>query len=105
VVRRKKAPHPGILEDRIRRLAKAAAFNYGKHVFERKRERNIDLNDALEVLRLGSIEGPVQAGVNAGEWKCKIVAKMDNGRRLGVVAVVIQSKHLFLITVEWEDTR
>jgi hypothetical protein len=100
-----KAPHPGVLEGIVRQLAKAGAFSYGTHVFERKRERSIDLSDALEVLRLGGIDGPIEAGANAGEWKCKMVAKMDNGRRLGVVTIVIKSEHLFLMTVEWEDTK
>jgi hypothetical protein len=91
------------LEPVIRRLAAAGQVSYGKHVFERKEERSITYPDALAVLRLGNIVGPIEAGNDQGEWKCKMVARMDIGRSLGVVTVVIDGQHLFLMTVEWED--
>ena len=104
----RKAPHPGEIEKRIRRLAADGAFSYGKHVFDRKEERDIDLPSALEVLRLGVVSGDIEPGINTGEWRCKMVAKMDNGRWLGVVTVVgktAKTEQLFFITVEWEDTK
>jgi len=101
--RPRKAPHPGVLEAQIRELAKAGAFSYGTHTFDRKAERSIDIQDALEVLRLGAISGPIDPGINADEWQCKMVAKMENGRFLGVATIVISGAHLFLKTVRWED--
>jgi hypothetical protein len=45
-------------------------------------------------------------GVNAGEWKCKVTAKPEGANReLGVAVVVIRDSELFLVTVEWEDTK
>jgi hypothetical protein len=69
-------------------------------------QRDIDITDAVEVLRLGEIEGPIESGVNPEEWKCKVTAKVDkSSRRLGVATVVIRNEELFLLTVEWEDAK
>ncbi len=103
-----KPPHPGKLMERIRRLAKAGSYSWGKHVFDRSGQRDIDINDAAEVLRLGEIEGPIEPGINPGEWKCKVTARTGrSSRRLGVAVVVIRDNHLFLMTVvvEWEDVK
>ncbi len=102
----RKPPHAGALAARIWRLAKEGAYSYGPHVFDRRDERGIDINDAIEVLTLGEIEGPIEAGINPGEWKCKMVAKVDkSSRRMGVAVVVIRDEELFLKTVEWEDAK
>lgn len=102
--KRLKPPHPGALMKRIRELAKEGAVSWRTHVFERSEQRDIDINDALAVLRLGEIEGPIEPGINPGEWKCKVTAKPDTtSRRLGVALVVIRNERLFLVTVEWED--
>src|SRR5258707_15844513 len=91
---------------RIRELVKQGAFSWGTHVFERGEQRDIDVPDAIEVLRLGEIEGPLEPGINPGEWKCKVTAKPDkSSRRLGVAVIVVRNEHLFLVTVEWEDTK
>jgi hypothetical protein len=96
-----KPPHPGVLMGRIRALVKRGAFSWGTHVFERSVQRDIDIYDATEVLRLGEIEGPIEPGVNPGEWKCKVTAKPDkSSRRLGVAVVVVRDERLFLLTVE-----
>lgn len=102
----RKPPHPSVLAAQIWRLAKEGAFSWGPHVFDRRDERDIDINDAKEVLIFGEIQGPIEAGVNPGEWKCKMVAKVDkSSRRMGVAVIVIRNEHLFLKTVEWEDTK
>jgi hypothetical protein len=101
-----KPPHASVLAAQIRRLAKEGAFSWGPHVFDRRDERDIDISDAKEVLMIGEIQGPIEAGINPGEWKCKMVAKVDKtSRRMGVAVVVIRNEHLFLKTVEWEDTK
>jgi hypothetical protein len=101
-----KPPHPGALMARIRELARQGAYSWGDHVFDRSDEREIDISDAIEVLRLGEIDGPIVAGVNTGEWKCKVTAKTDrSSRELGVVLVVVRNEKMFLITVEWEDPK
>lgn len=91
---------------RIRKLANDGLYSWDKHVRERFGRRDIDIQDAVEVLRLGEIEGPIEPGINPGEWKCKVTAKPDkSSRQLGVVVVVIRNEHLFLATVEWEDIK
>jgi hypothetical protein len=100
-----KPPHPGLLRARIRDLAAAGAYSYRLHAFERREERDIDIQDALAVLRCGEIAGPVVAGENAGEWKCKVTGKpeLSSSREVGVVVVVVRNNRLYLVTVEWED--
>jgi hypothetical protein len=91
---------------RIRKLAAEGAYSFGSHVFDRRDERDIDINDALDVLRLGEIDGPITPGINAGEWKCKVTAKLEkSSREIGVALVVIRNNELFFTTVEWEDTK
>jgi hypothetical protein len=102
-----KPPHPGVLMARIRELAKQGAYSWGTHVFERRGERGIDISDALDVLRLGDITGAITAGINSGEWKCKVTAKLadKSSREMGVAVVVIRNSEIFLMTVEWEDVK
>jgi hypothetical protein len=92
--------------ERLRRLAQAGAYSWGTHVFDRSGRRDIGISDAIDVLRLGEIEGPIEPGINPEEWKCKVTARTGrSSRRLGVAVVVIRDNHLFLITVEWEDVK
>ena len=102
----RKPPHPGVLMAQIRKLAAHGKYSYGRHVFDRMDERDIDINDALDVLRLGEISGPIEPGINAGEWQCKVTAKLeDHAREIGVAIVVIRGEELFFKTVEWEDPK
>jgi len=102
-----KPPHPGVLMARIRELAQQGAYSWGAHVFERRGERGIDISDALDVLRLGEIVGAIVPGINPGEWKCKVTAKLvdKSSREIGVALVVIRDSEIFLMTVEWEDAK
>jgi hypothetical protein len=92
---------------KIRELAAEGAYSQSDHIlFDRGPLRDIDIFDALDVLRLGEIAGPIEPGFNPGEWKCKVTAKVDkSSRSLGVVTVVVQGKHLLMVTVEWEDIK
>jgi hypothetical protein len=101
----RKEPHPGDLTKVIRRLATEGQVAYSFHAFhERSDERNIDMQDALAVLRHGMIKGEIIAGNNPGEWKCKVVDTLDrSSRAIGVVIVVMRSERLLIVTVEWED--
>jgi len=102
----RKPPHPGVLMARIRELAKQGAYSLGLHVFDRRDERGIDIPDAVEVCRVGEIDGPITPGINPGEWKCKVTATLDRStREIGVALVVIRDEELFFTTVEWEDTK
>ncbi len=102
----RKPPHPGVLMARIRELASQGSYSWGPHVFDRKGERDIDIPDVLEVIRLGEIAGPIEPGKKSGEWKCKVTAKPSGlSREIGVALVVIRSNELFFITVEWEDPK
>ena len=102
----KAPPHPGVLMARIRELAKSGAYSYGEHVFVRQGERDIDVPDAVRVLKLGEIKGAISPGDNPDEWKCKVTGPVDgSNREVGVVVVVIQNNHMFFVTVEWEDKK
>jgi hypothetical protein len=100
----RKAPHPGNLMEVIRRLATEGRVGYPRHAFERSDERDIDLPDALAVLRQGEIEGEIVAGSRPGEWKCEVTATArGSSRSIGVDVVVVREQRLFIVTVEWED--
>lgn len=77
---------------------------FGDHARERMLEREITDIDVFRVLRTGGIvDAPEPA--EPGEWKCKIVQRVRGGREVGVVAIILLGKKLFIKTVEWEDTR
>jgi hypothetical protein len=103
----RKPPHRGELMKTIRQLAKAGAVSFSEHAFaDRSDVRDIDLPDAIEILRLGEMKGDITPGENPGEWKCKVVAKSDKSSRwVGVPVVVVKNQHLLITTVEWEDTK
>jgi len=67
-------------------------------------EREIDDVDVLRVLRSGTICGEPEPA-ELGEWKCKIVMKLKGAREVGVLAIILRNKRLFVKTVEWEDIR
>ena len=88
----------------IRRLATEGKVGYSLHAFERSDRRDIDLPDALAVLRQGEIKGEIVAGNSPGEWKCKVTDPAEgSSRSIGVVVVVVREQGLFIVTVEWED--
>ena len=101
----RKTPHPGDLIKVIRRLAEKGVVGFSYYAFdERGPERSIDIQDALAVLRQGTIKDDIIPGKGANEWKCKVIDKMDEPPRwLGVVTVVIKNERLYVLTVEWED--
>lgn len=88
-------------------IQKAAAdsrnVSFGSHALSRMEERGITTLDALRVLRSGEIEGDIEAGMNIGEWKCKVMAQIKGSREVGVITVIMHTGRLFIKTVEWED--
>ena len=90
----------------IRRLAlDSANIGWSVHVTEQMERRDIQDIDVLKVLRTGSIEGEIVPGRAAGEWKCKMVARIKGNRDVGVVTVVCDGERLWLKTAEWEDLK
>lgn len=84
------------------------------HPEERIEQRNsrsdLELTDqdALRVLRLGDIKGPIVRGEQQGEWKVKVCAPINHergAREVGVVTAVLNADQLTIVTVEWEDKR
>lgn len=63
-------------------------------------QRSISDRDALKALTKGCIEGPIEAGKSAGEWKCKMVYRLKASRDVGVVTVVMRNGRLWVKTVE-----
>lgn len=76
---------------------------FGDHAFDRVAERSITTEDVYRVLRLGEAAEPFTPGVNPGEWKTKVVAKLKGSRKVGVATVILLDGYLFIKTVEWED--
>lgn len=90
----------------IRRLAlDSANIGWSAHVREQMERRDVQDIDVLKVLRTGSIDGEVVPGRAAGEWKCKMVARIKGNRDVGVVTVVCDGERLWLKTAEWEDLK
>ena len=88
----------------IRSLAKASEnVFFGSHARQRMEQRGISDADAIRVLVLGEIKGNVTPGDKAGEWKCKVVARVKGSRETGVVTVTLELKKILVVTVEWED--
>lgn len=66
--------------------------------------RGIELDDVMAVLRLGDIEGPINAGKGPDEWRCLVRGRLDwTAREAGVATVVVRRDRLIIITVEWMD--
>ena len=79
-------------------------MSYVAHALERMDQRGFDVLDVKAVLRNGVIVGAIQAGRSEGEWKAKIVDKLDGtSRKMGVVTLVIRAQRLVIVTTEWED--
>jgi uncharacterized DUF497 family protein len=75
------------------------------HVQEQMEKRGIQADDVLKILRQGDVEEEPEAAKKEGEWKVKIVEKLETGRVAGVVTVITKGSRLVLVTTEWEDHR
>jgi hypothetical protein len=99
-------PRPEEIRDLIHRLAvDTKNIAWGVHAKERMVERDIDDRVAVDVLRTGSLQGPIDPGNNPGEWKVKMVKEVKGRREVGVVVITIRNARLFVKTAEWEDLR
>src|SRR5262245_54965385 len=99
----RRPPRCAVLAKRIGALIADGAFSFASDAFDRTDGPEIDLGDAMEVLTTGSIEGEITSGESAGEWRCRMVGKVDkSARRLAVVSIVIRDVHVFMISVAWE---
>ncbi|MEO5756818.1 MAG: hypothetical protein ABIQ51_08180 [Mesorhizobium sp.] len=102
-------PRVSDLEKLIRRLAvDSANVRWRSETFETHTESRMEWRDItdkmmFEVLRTGFIKGDIEPGSYPGEWKTKMVKQMKGAREVGVVAIVINLRKLFVKTVEWED--
>src|SRR5688572_24252654 len=100
------APRPDEMLARIKHLAKDSKnVAFSDHAEERMDERGITDMDALRVLRIGEISGPIEAGKHEGEWKCKVAAPVKGKREVGVATLLIRNRKLRVKTVEWEDLK
>lgn len=97
-------PRRADLHATIRAIAAAdKRIYFGRHALDRMVERSITRQDAIRVLRAGHIEGDIELGKNAGEWKCKVTGNVKGSREIGVVTIVADAESIFVKTVEWED--
>jgi hypothetical protein len=94
------------VRDLVRRLAADSKnVKWSIHAQERMVERGISDKVALDVLRLGDLEGDIEPGAKPGEWKAKMVRTVKGRREVGVVVLTVRNAHLLVKTVEWEDLR
>ena len=100
-----KPPHPGRLITTIRTLAANGAYKFAEHAIdERMLERGFDAEDVLKIMARGDIDGPIVAGNNEGEWRCRVVGRLPwTSREAGVVTVVVREKSLIFVTTKWID--
>lgn len=91
------------ITERIRELAKKDRIFWADHTFERMEERGIDVLTAKRALERGEIDGEPSPGKNKDEWVVKVTHRAKQNRDVGVVTVVIGTKRMLVITVEWED--
>ena len=98
-------PRPERLLHLIRKLAAEGKIGFLNHSqFERMPERGCDIFDIKEVIAFGMIVGPIDRGIHPGEWKVKIVGKVDGtSRKMGVVVIVVRDTRILIKTTEWED--
>jgi FAD synthase len=93
-------------QQRVRELAaNSGNLVWTEHVERRMAERGIDSDAVLRILRTGDVEDEPRETEKAGDWKIKVVRKMNSGRVAGVVTVIAQNSRLVLVTTEWEDRR
>lgn len=96
----------GIARKRVRELAaESRNLVWTDHIQSRMVERGISVLDVLRVLRDGEIEDtPVRARI-PGDWRVKLVRRLEGRRTAGVVTVIASRGVLILVTAEWEDGR
>lgn len=89
------------------RAATSGRVGFSLHAFDRVEERSITQVDAMSILRQGNIEGAPELAANGTDWKVTVVRRMPGGREAGAVTVIYRppSEELFVVTVEWMDTR
>ena len=89
------------------RAAATSKVIFGAHAFERVEERAITQVDAMTILRQGGVEGVPELAANGSDWKVVVVRRMPGGREAGAVTVIYRppSDELFVVTVEWMDTK
>lgn len=90
---------------RVRELAKESAnVMFTQHAWDRMEERGFEDIEVLRVLRSGYVEEPPK-DLGHGDWQCKVLRRMPNGREAGVVTIILMKGRLLVRTVEWEDGR
>ena len=100
-----KVPRPGELIRLVRLLASQGKMRFTTHALEdRMGLRGIELDDVLQILKHGDIDGRIVPGKRPGEWKCLVVGKLAwTPREAGVATIVVRQDHLIIITTEWMD--
>lgn len=98
-------PRPEKVLASARRLFQERKIKWTYHADdERMPERSFNFFDVEEVIMKGYTPEPVLPGRRAGEWKIKVVYKLEGDtRKTGVVCVVANDRLLIIVTTEWED--
>jgi hypothetical protein len=95
-----------IARERVRRIATdSERLVLTEHMQQRMVERGISTLDVLRILRDGEVEDTPVGARKPGDWRVKLVRRLDSGRVAGVVTVIASRDTLILVTAEWEDGR
>ncbi len=81
-----------------RRAINSANIIWTDHARERMEERGITSQDALRVLRKGTVADKPTSGKQDGEWVCKIVKPTLGIRDVGVITAILLA--MFPLTVD-----
>ena len=72
------APRPADLIKVIRKLVARGAYSQSAHVLdERMIERGFDFDDIAKIIELGDIDGEIVPGRREGEWRCRVIGKLN----------------------------
>lgn len=98
-------PKRADLEATIRAIARRdqGGIAISDHALDQMDARSITTLDVARVLRDGDIEGEIEQGRYAGEWKCVMTKKIRGSRTTGVVTICQKGTKLYVKTVMWLD--
>jgi hypothetical protein len=82
----------------LRECLKNGMIQFHPHFRMRCRERKIDLQDAMFVLRHGVIRRPAELDVRFQEWRYKVEGRPPDGPELAVIITFLEEDGTLVLT-------
>jgi hypothetical protein len=89
----------------MRRCLESGEVVPGKHFRDELVDDNLDMSDALTVLKSGAIYDAPEVDIRTGEWKYRMEGYAPDGQWLAIVFCFKSRKRAFLITVFSVESR